>query len=455
MPATSPESEPATKLEKVLMWVFEADSIAKLRSLPGLTPGKENYLLDGLDQSTYREFANCPVPIRAKASPLVYMVDLRLKALHNYWWGILIGKDDLTPNVALPHPRKLDVSPAVFMDLYLPENHKKDNYGRITLVNPQNPAVKYEGKPAKFQRFYESLKAAAANTSANLLRCIESKPFADSAKELNNVLYNWVVGNVDQQTVERHFYPNKGDGHAALKSLAEDPAVIAHKQAEVNVSKREIETLKCKGTDVASYISKFEVLAKRGQITDDAAKVDLFIKGFDESSPYWDKLTRLRETKPSLGEIITGLNNFYASIVSAKVLHKGNGKLDDEDGEATSKRIRKRKGGDEKGKTPKKPKEGPAKVDVPRIVAKDYKKLSAKERSELQTTGKLSAYTMVESTEHEGKYKLTKKDGSGTAGKTTKVRRVVNGQEEDSISSKDDDSTKKTLDILDAIAGTK
>jgi len=254
-----------------------------------------------MDQSTYWDFANCPVPNRPKVSPRAYMVDLRLKALHNYWWGILIGKVDLTPSVALPHPKKLDVSPAVFMDLYLPENHKKDNYGRITLVNPQNPAVKYEGKPAKFQRFYESLKAAAANTLANLLRCIESKPFADSAKELNNVLYNWVVGNVDQQTVERHFYPNKGDGHAALKSLEEDPAVIAHKQAEVNVSKCEIETLKCKGTDVAAYISKFEVLAKRGQITDDAAKVDLFVKGFDESSPYWDKLTRLCETKPSLG----------------------------------------------------------------------------------------------------------------------------------------------------------
>jgi mRNA-degrading endonuclease RelE of RelBE toxin-antitoxin system len=166
-------------------------------------------------------------------------------------------------------------------------------------------------------------------------------------------------------------------------------------------------------------------------------------------------LTRLRETKPSLGEIVTGLNNFYASIVSAKVLHKVNEKLDDEGGEATNKRVRKRKGGDEKGKTPKKPKEGATKVDVPRIIAEDYKKLSAKERSELQTTGKLSAYTMVESTEHEGKYKLTKKDGSGTAGKTTKVRRVVNVQEEDSVSSKDDDSTKKTLDILDAIAGNK
>jgi len=72
-----------------------------------------------------------------------------LTALHNYWWGILINKTDLTPKVTLPHPEKLDVSPAMFMDFYLPENLKKDNYGRITLVNPQNPAVKYDGKPAR------------------------------------------------------------------------------------------------------------------------------------------------------------------------------------------------------------------------------------------------------------------------------------------------------------------
>jgi hypothetical protein len=58
----------------------------------------------------------------------------------------LIGKVNLTPSIALPHPKKLHVSAAMFMDLYLPVNHKKDNYGRITLVNPQNPAVKYEGK---------------------------------------------------------------------------------------------------------------------------------------------------------------------------------------------------------------------------------------------------------------------------------------------------------------------
>ena len=72
----------------------------------------------------------------------------------------MIGKVDLTPSVALPHPKKLDVSPTVFMDLYFPENHKKDNYGRITLVNPQNPAVKYEGKTCKIPEVLRILKGS-------------------------------------------------------------------------------------------------------------------------------------------------------------------------------------------------------------------------------------------------------------------------------------------------------
>jgi hypothetical protein len=79
----------------------------------------------------------------------------------------------------------------------------------------------------------------------------------------------------------------------------------------------------------------------------------------------------------------------------------------------------------------------------------DYKKLTAKERSELQTTGKLSGHTMVESTEHEGKYKLTKKDGSGTGGKPTKVHRVKHDQEEEH------NSVKETIEMLNAIEGKK
>ena len=73
---------------------------------------------------------------------------------------------------------------------------------------------------------------------------MESKPFANLAHELNNVLYNWVVGNVDQQVVERHFYPHKGNGYAALQSLMKAHSVVAHKLAEVDVSKQMLETLK-------------------------------------------------------------------------------------------------------------------------------------------------------------------------------------------------------------------
>jgi hypothetical protein len=56
---------------------------------------------------------------------------------------------------------------------------------------------------------------------------------------------------------------------------------------------------------------------------------------------------------------------------------------------------------------------------------------------------------MVESTEHVGKYQLTKKDGSGTSGKPSKAHRVKLDQEEDH------DSVQETIDMLDAIEGKK
>lgn len=149
-----------------------------------------------------------------------------------------------------------------------------------------------------------------------------------------------------------------------------------------------------------------------------------------------------------MDELVTGLNNFYASMVSAKVLTKDSSKLDEEDDEPTAKQGRKHKGHEDKVKTPKKLKEG-CPVVVPRLVTEDYKKLPPKERTELQTTGKLSGYTIVESTEHVGKYQLTKKDGSGTSGKPSKALRVKLDQEEDH------DSVQETIDMLDAIEGKK
>jgi hypothetical protein len=106
--------------------------------------------------------------------------------------------------------------------------------------------MKYEGTPSSFKG------SMSPSTSSNLLRCIENKTFSNMAHELKNVLYNWLVGNVDQQTVERHFYPNKGNGYAALNLLMNDPSVQAYNLAEVNVSKQQVETLKCKGTNVFS-----------------------------------------------------------------------------------------------------------------------------------------------------------------------------------------------------------
>jgi hypothetical protein len=38
--------------------------------------------------------------------------------------------------------------------------------------------------------------AAAAEAPPNLIRCVESKAFADSDPEINNMLYNWTVATL-------------------------------------------------------------------------------------------------------------------------------------------------------------------------------------------------------------------------------------------------------------------
>jgi len=88
--------------------------------------------------------------------------------------------------------------------------------------------------------------------------------------------------------------------------------------------------LKCKGSDVYSYISKLEVLTTWGLIYDDGGKVDLFNKVIDEDSPHWDKLTRPREKQVTFPELVEGLTQCYASIVNTKMPTKDE-KLDDED----------------------------------------------------------------------------------------------------------------------------
>jgi hypothetical protein len=90
---------------------------------------------------------------------------------------------------------------------------------RHTTTNIDKMFKSYWGKVTAVQ--------SSVDTFANVLKCIEL------ANELKNMLYNWLVGNVDQQTVEHLLCPNKGDRHAALELLKKDLAVIAHKLAGV------------------------------------------------------------------------------------------------------------------------------------------------------------------------------------------------------------------------------
>lgn len=60
--------------------------------------------------------------------------------------------------------------------------------------------MKHEGKTSQFKLFYESLKAAA-NTSVDLVRCIENKVYKESMPELNNMLCNWVLVHVDSKVL--------------------------------------------------------------------------------------------------------------------------------------------------------------------------------------------------------------------------------------------------------------
>jgi hypothetical protein len=109
---------------------------------------------------------------------------------------------------------------------------------------------------------------------------------------------------------------------------------------------------------------------------DDGAKVDLFVQGFDGESPYWDKLTRLREKQVTFQELVEGLTQYYASIVSIKVATKDD-KLDSEDGTPKSSKVKKRKTHKKDKPVHENPK---TQVMVPKLIAEDYKNLTAKER---------------------------------------------------------------------------
>jgi hypothetical protein len=81
------------------------------------------------------------------------------------------------------------------------------------LQSSKQVIMKHEGKTSQFKLFYESLKAAA-NTSVDLVRCIENKVYKESMPELNNMLCNWVLVHVHSKVTELLFYPQKGNRNA-------------------------------------------------------------------------------------------------------------------------------------------------------------------------------------------------------------------------------------------------
>jgi hypothetical protein len=101
---------------------------------------------------------------------------------------------------------------------------------------------------------------------------------------------------------------------------------------------------------------------------------------------------------------------------------------------------RRRRGGAKKLKTP---------VIVPRLLAEDFKKLTAKERSELQKTGKLSVYSIVESNKLEGMFKLIVM--KGTADKNRKSPKAHRAE----VAVGDDESITETIKAPEKLEGGK
>ncbi len=82
-----------TNLEQVLMWLFQVDAMEDLWALPGLNPDKkkeEEYLLKGISQSKFWYFANGNPPETGVKTIKGNMVNTHLKALHNFWWQLVI-----------------------------------------------------------------------------------------------------------------------------------------------------------------------------------------------------------------------------------------------------------------------------------------------------------------------------------------------------------------------------
>lgn len=87
-----------------------------LHELPGLDPdpeGNETFLLCGVNQYSYRMFANCP-PLKTKPVSLVVLcVNICLQALNNFWWKLVAQDMESGKDMDLPAPMTLGYPPAM------------------------------------------------------------------------------------------------------------------------------------------------------------------------------------------------------------------------------------------------------------------------------------------------------------------------------------------------------
>ncbi len=186
-----------------------------------------------------------------------------------------------------------------------------------------------------------------------------------------------------------------------------DPIILSEDTTAVKVSKIELAGLKCKGADIHHYVQRFEYLMKKAKITGQQERIRYFTEGFSEASPYWDKLSMLKEDNNiTLEKIITSLVNYYSTNVCTTMTKKH----DPDDGEepAPSKHQRQGKGKGKRNGESQKNQNPDGKKKPIRFLTEVYNDLTKEEKAELKKTGKINGYTISKELNDKGVHTCVK-----------------------------------------------
>ena len=91
------------------------------------------------------------------------------------------------------------------------------------------------------------------------------------------------MGTVDQFSAQLYFWPNYGDGNAALKALSDSPGVVSFEDAKKSTSKKILQKLKCFGTDLTWFFNRFNVLVVKAGITSEKDIKEYMKEAFEEA----------------------------------------------------------------------------------------------------------------------------------------------------------------------------